>query len=58
MERIIDVLPIILLGVGQIMLAMVCMNQTKRIRMLEEKQSMVMDWQYEALMEVLNGQQE
>ena len=58
MEKLIDVLPIIMLGIGQFMLALVCMNQTKRITMLEEKQSMVMEWQYEALMEVLNGQQE
>lgn len=57
MEKLIDVLPIILLGIGQLILAKVCMNQTKRIRMLEEKQSMVMDWQYETLMEILNGQQ-
>ena len=45
MERIIDVLPIILLGIGQIMLALVCMNQTRRINELEIFTSMVIPWE-------------
>ena len=52
MERLIDVLPIILLGVGQLMLAMVCMNQTKRIEQLEKTTGLVIPW------EALNGKQE
>jgi len=52
MERIIDVLPIILLGIGQIMLALVCMNQTRRITELEIMTGKTIPW------EVLNGNQE
>lgn len=37
MEKIIDVLPIIVLGIGQTMLAIVCMNQTKRINQLKDE---------------------
>ena len=58
MEKLIEILPIILLGISQFTQALAIINQSERIRRLEEKQSMVMDWQYETLMEVLNGNQE
>ena len=58
MEKLIDILPIIMLGIGQLMLALVCMNQTKQIKMLKEMQNTVIDAVWETLMEVRNGQQE
>jgi len=57
MEKLLEILPIILLGIGQFTQALVIIHQSERICRLEEKQSMVMDWQHEALMEVLNGKQ-
>ena len=57
MEKIINELPIILLGIGQLMLALVCMNQTRQIKMLKEMQNAVIDAAWETLMEVRNGQQ-
>lgn len=58
MEKLIEILPIVLLGIGQLMLALVCMNQTKQIKMMKEMQNAVIDTAWETLMEVRNGQQE
>ena len=57
MGRIIDVLPIILLGIGQVMQGTIIMYHTIRIRELEEE-IMAMDCQREVLREVRNGEQE
>ena len=37
MDKLLDIMPIILLGIGQFMLALVCINQTKRIDQLKEE---------------------
>jgi len=45
MEKFIEILPIVLLGIGQFGLALVCMNQTRRINELEIFTSMVIPWE-------------
>ena len=57
MERIIDVLPIILLGIGQFLQATVIMDLSKRARNLQERHDMIMEALYETLMEVNHGDQ-
>ena len=37
MDKLLDIMPIIMLGIGQFMLAIVCMNQTKRINQLKDE---------------------
>ena len=37
MNKILDTIPIIMLGIGQMMLAIVCVNQTKRINQLKDE---------------------
>ena len=57
MEKLIDVLPIIMLSIGQLMLALFCMNQSRQIKMLKEMQNAVIEAAWEVLTEVRNGQQ-
>ena len=57
MEKLIDVLPIIMPSIGQLMLALVCMNQSRQIKMLKKMQNAVIEAAWEVLTEVRNGQQ-
>lgn len=58
MEKLMEIMPMILLGIGQFMQATIIMHHTIRIRQLEEEKIMVMDRQREVLREVRNGEQE
>lgn len=37
MDKLLEIMPVIMLGIGQLMLAIVCINQTKRINQLKEE---------------------
>lgn len=37
MEKLLEIMPILLLGMGQLMLAVVCINQERRIKRLKDE---------------------
>lgn len=58
MDKLLNIMPIILLGIGQLMQSITIINLTRRIRALEEYQDMVLKCVHDAFLEVLKDGKE